>query len=57
VQLSWDSYGAARSQAKKIVQYTYATNCMREILTPEPDNPDAPYTANVYFDCKEPTGR
>ena len=52
VQLTWDSYAAARAQAKKIVQYDYATNCMREILTPEPDNPEAPYTASVYFDCK-----
>jgi hypothetical protein len=56
VQLTWDSYSAARTQAKKIVQHSYAKNCMREILTPEPDNPDAPYTASVYFDCKTPPG-
>ncbi len=51
-QLTFDSYDAARAHAQRIVQHRYATNCVREIFTPEPEGePSGPYTATVYFDC------
>lgn len=52
-ELTFPSYDAARGAARKIVQHEYATNCTREILTPAPeDDGNAPYTATVFFDCR-----
>jgi hypothetical protein len=50
--LTWNSYEAALAESKALVTHSYATNCTKELLTPEPEGaPGSPYSANLYFDC------
>lgn len=50
--LTWSSYEAALAESKALVTHGYATNCTKELLTPEPEGaPGSPYTAHLYFDC------
>ena len=34
-----------------ILQYGFEENCRRAIFTPEPQDPAAAYSADVFFDC------
>jgi hypothetical protein len=57
-ELTWDSYAAARAEAKHVVQHGYTVNCTKEIFTPEPESdPEAPYTATFYLDCSKQRAR
>jgi len=49
--LEWPQYGKAVGGWRDIVVARYETNCGRDIVLPEPDDPSQPYRATVVFDC------
>jgi hypothetical protein len=51
VNLEWKNYGEAVAGWSSTVVRQYQLNCAREILLPEPSNPDVPYQASLVFSC------
>jgi hypothetical protein len=51
-ELQWPSYAAARRSDGYLMTYRYTENCARHFFHPPPDDPSAPYSATVYYDCE-----
>lgn len=49
--VEWKSFSEAQSNYSALLHHSYAANCSREILLPEPDDLAAPYQATAVFDC------
>lgn len=50
--LEWPEYGKAVGGWRDIVVARYESNCGKDIVLPEPDDPSHPYRATVVFDCE-----
>lgn len=51
--LEWPSFLAASRGHRALLTTVYTENCAHGILLPEPPDPDAPYRAKAYFDCRQ----
>jgi hypothetical protein len=54
VSLSFGEYESARELGKDLVEATFAgLNCSQKVWMKRPDDPAAPYNAQLYFDCSD----
>ena len=52
--LRWNSYEAAVRTGMHLPERAIpGLNCVKSIWFKEPDNPDGPYSSNLYLDCTE----
>ncbi len=49
--LEWPSFATASREARDVIAAPHRVNCATTVLTPAPDDPAAPYRAEIFFDC------
>ena len=54
VTLEWPDYRTAFSSYRSLLTHRYSVNCRRRMGVPPPDDPGAPYEAELFFDCATP---
>jgi hypothetical protein len=54
-ELRFPSYGSADGTASRLLHEPYSQSCARTVFVPEPDDPGAPYTVTLYFQCNDRT--
>jgi hypothetical protein len=57
VQARWQSYAAATERYEALLHHHYQTKCARSIFLPQPEHPELPYEATLYFDCASAPSR
>jgi hypothetical protein len=52
--LSWRDYESAREMGRDLVETSFAgLNCTQKVWLERPEDPAAPYRAQLYFNCSE----
>jgi len=54
VTLEWPDYRTAFSSYRSLLTHHYSVNCRRRMGVPPPNDPGAPYEAELFFDCATP---
>jgi hypothetical protein len=52
-ELRFPSFGSADATASQLLHQLYSQPCARTVFAPEPDDPSAPYTLTLYFQCDD----
>ena len=51
--MHWPSYQEAGGSLMTVLSAPYSRNCAITVTLPTPDDPEAPYEGNAFFDCTE----
>lgn len=55
--LRWPTYHLANDSLMTLLTTQYTKNCAVTVTLPQPDNADASYEGNIFFDCSEDRAR
>ena len=50
-RVEWPSYAEATTGYEVLLQHSYALDCTRSLLLPDPEDPDRAYEASLLLDC------
>jgi len=51
-RVEWPSYEEATANYHMLLQHSYALDCMRSLLLPEPEEPERAYEASLILECQ-----